>query len=214
MGPAEGQPLPDNHPRVYAVVVKWNRPSDTLACLRSLAALEGLTPRLVVVDNGSTDNSVAQIEGAFPTAELLRSEENIGYGPGANLGIQFALAEKADYIFLLNNDAVVDPQTLVHLLAEKRENIEILAPMIYYAAPSTRIWSIGGDTHSWTLEKSSPRRNTEDRGGWPETIQRDFFPGPLYSFPGTSLKRSDFLTNDFACITMMPTFVSGFAVPG
>ncbi len=184
MDQAGNPALPGDTSQVYAVVVNWNRPADTITCLESLASQQNVHLHVLVVDNGSTDGSAAQIQAAFPEVEMVRSPENLGYGPGANLGIRRALQAGAEYILLLNNDATIAQDALSQLLKYDQDGVGILAPLIYYAAPPDRIWSAGGDTHPLTLEKSSPYRNKTDPGGWPETIARDFIPGTAILVPG------------------------------
>ena len=105
-------------PAVTVVVVNWNGGDDTAACLRSLASLDPPRPRPVVVDNGSTDGSAERIAADFPDVDLVRSRRNLGFGGGANLGIRQALALGADFVWLLNNDAIPAAGTLGALLAE------------------------------------------------------------------------------------------------
>ena len=97
---------------VTVVVLNWQRPDDTIACLESLhaAALGGA--RVLVVDNGSRDDSVARIRGRFPDQAILALPENRGYAGGNNAGIAAALAGGARAVLLLNNDAVVAPDFL------------------------------------------------------------------------------------------------------
>jgi len=98
-------------PAFVAVVLNWNGGDDTL---EALASLEDVPT--VCVDNGSTDGSVARIEAAYPDVELLRTGANLGFAGGNNAGIRRALERGADWVLLLNNDAVAEPG-LVEALA-------------------------------------------------------------------------------------------------
>ncbi len=80
-------------PIVYAVTLNWNRPEDTIECLRSLAKQTYPNMRLIVVDNGSIDDSIALIRGACPDVQLITHGENSGFARGMNLGIREALAQ-------------------------------------------------------------------------------------------------------------------------
>lgn len=104
-------------PRIAVVMVNWNGWSDTIAAHRSL--LESLYAgwHLFVVDNASTDDSVARLSALGPGATLIRHDRNAGFAGGSNVGIRAALAWDADYVFLLNNDAVVEHDTLDVLIA-------------------------------------------------------------------------------------------------
>src|SRR3954454_10806732 len=90
--------------QLIAVVVNWNGGEDKLA---SLASLEGIPA--ICVDNGSTDGSDELVEARFPQVELLRTGANLGFAGGNNAGIRRALGRGADWVLLLNNDAVAEP---------------------------------------------------------------------------------------------------------
>jgi GT2 family glycosyltransferase len=81
-------------PSVAIIILNWNNPADNLARLRSVAALEYPAERLqvIVVDNGSTDDSVARIRAAYPDVTLIETGANLGYAGGNNVGIRYALA--------------------------------------------------------------------------------------------------------------------------
>ena len=88
---------------LVAVVLNWNGGDDTLA---ALASLKGVTT--ICVDNGSTDGSDLLVEQRFPNVELMRAGANLGFAGGNNTGIRRALALGADWVLLLNNDAVAE----------------------------------------------------------------------------------------------------------
>lgn len=134
-----------DEPRVGIIILNWNRPLDTIACLRSLAYITYSNYYIIVVDNGSTDGSPDQIRAVVPDVELLVNSQNLGFAAGANIGIGRALERGADYILLLNNDTVVAHQFLTPLVkaSEKDATIGISVPKIYYYYDPTRIWSAG-----------------------------------------------------------------------
>jgi GT2 family glycosyltransferase len=90
--------------RLVAVVLNWNGGDDTLAALASLEGIE-----TVCVDNDSTDGSDRRIAERFPHVELVRTGLNLGFAGGNNVGIRRALDRGADWVLLLNNDAVAEP---------------------------------------------------------------------------------------------------------
>ena len=90
--------------KLVAVVLNWNGGEDTP---RALASLEGI--ETICVDNGSTDGSDAAVERDFPGVELIRTGANLGFAGGNNVGIRRALERGADWVLLLNNDAVAVP---------------------------------------------------------------------------------------------------------
>jgi GT2 family glycosyltransferase/O-antigen ligase len=105
-------------PRVHAVVVSYNARDDTLASIRSLRTLEGLSG-IVVVDNASSDGTDVAVEKEFPGVELVRSPVNRGYGGGNNLGFARALALGAEYVLVVNSDVeITNPRFLKELVAK------------------------------------------------------------------------------------------------
>ncbi|MEK7326115.1 MAG: glycosyltransferase family 2 protein [Chloroflexota bacterium] len=133
-------------PRVAIIILNWNGLKDTLACLESLRRLDYPACEIVVVDNGSTDESVATIRAAYPVVTLIETGENLGYVGGNNAGLKYAQSTKADYALLLNNDTEVDPGFLKLLVdvAENDPKVGIVGPMIYYYTQPDVIWSAGG----------------------------------------------------------------------
>ena len=79
-------------PLVYAVTVNWKRPQDTLECLRSLQAQQGVSIRPVIVDNGSGDDSAAVFRRAAPEIHLIEAEKNLGFAGGFNTGMRYCLS--------------------------------------------------------------------------------------------------------------------------
>jgi GT2 family glycosyltransferase len=131
---------------VYIIVVNWNRPQLTLDCLRSLRTLDYRSYKTVVVDNGSSDDSVARIRSAFPETKVIATGKNLGFGGGNNRGIRFALENGANYVWLLNNDTIVQPNTLTKLLERACESPSIgaVGSVLCYSIDPERIQAWGG----------------------------------------------------------------------
>ncbi len=164
-------------PCIYAVVLNWNRADDTLNCLQSLVKQEDTKPRLLVVDNGSTDKSASRIGTVFPQAEILLNQSNLGFGRGINRGIQHAFEAGADYVFLANNDATLESRALARLLEHAEDDVGLLSPVIYYYTHPDIVWSSGGKTNPLNLEKTDEFQGKKDPDRWPEIIERDFITG-------------------------------------
>lgn len=130
---------------VAVVVLSWNRREDTLACLRSLAAVEEPALETILVDNDSSDGTVEAVRAAFPEVEVLVNEANLGFAEGNNVGIRRALELGAPWILLLNNDVEVDQGFLRPLLDEaaRRPGVGALGPLILFGPPSETIWFAG-----------------------------------------------------------------------
>src|SRR5206468_10583454 len=100
----------------------------------------------IVVDNGSTDGSAAAVAAEFPQVTLLALPENRRFAGGNNHGLRHALDRGADAIRLLTNDTRADPGLIEHLLMalEEEPGAAAAGPLIYFGAPSQRIWYAGG----------------------------------------------------------------------
>jgi len=135
-------------PSVYVLVVNWNGEKFLEECFNSLVESTYLNARFILIDNASTDGSVDLIINKFgddPRVEILRCKTNLGWSRGNNVGIRHAIKAKAKYIFMLNNDTVIEPDTIEILVGAAKHKGEIgaLAPkMLFYDNP-TLINSLG-----------------------------------------------------------------------
>lgn len=159
--------------RVDVVVLNWNGWQDTIACLASLQRQDYPHFNLLVVDNGSTDESVEQIKQAMPTLELWQTGANLGFGGGCNAGIRLALSRGADYVWLINSDATVDPGALSALVrvAEQNPTLGAVGSVLYEADQHDRVQLWGGGTVNLWLGRSQHRLS----------------PGPLDYISGASV---------------------------
>ncbi len=154
-------------PRVTCVLLNWNGWRDTLDCLAALS--ESSYPQLdvVVVDNGSTDESVARLRAAQPDLTLLETGANLGFAGGNNVGIRHALENGADYVWLLNNDTRPAPHALCALIDKALTDgrIGAVGSVCYYAdTPDiVQIWA-GGRVNLWI--GYSPSTDTPQEDSW------------------------------------------------
>jgi GT2 family glycosyltransferase len=114
---------------VYAVVVSYNGAPWLSKCLRSLSLSEHPV-RIIVVDNASQDDSVA-IARSFEGVEVIAHPRNAGFGKANNIGIGRALGRGAEFVFLLNQDAEVEPSTITELLRfmRNRKDAGVVSPV-------------------------------------------------------------------------------------
>jgi GT2 family glycosyltransferase len=97
---------------VYVIVLNYNGSDHLEYCLPSLLATEYPNYRVVLIDNGSTDDSVEYVRENFPQVIIIQNHRNLSYAGGNNVGIRYALDHGADCIVLQNNDTKVDPRWL------------------------------------------------------------------------------------------------------
>lgn len=131
-------------PKVFFIVLNYNGKDTIKACLDSVYKSDYPNFEVVVVDNASRDGSFELAKNYFSRAHFILNEKNTGFAAGNNIAIRFALEKFADYIFLLNNDATVEENTLLKLVAvaESDKKIGILSPVVY--RPDGEIWFSAG----------------------------------------------------------------------
>jgi GT2 family glycosyltransferase len=115
--------------KVFVIIVTYNGSKWIEKCINSL--LHSTYPiDIVVVDNCSADNSVELLK-QFPQIHLIQSKENLGFGKANNIGIDYALKNDADYVFLLNQDTWIFDDTILNLVAvaQKNPSFGIVSPM-------------------------------------------------------------------------------------
>jgi GT2 family glycosyltransferase len=165
---------------LYAVTVNWNLAPDTIRCVDSLVAAGAPPNHIIVVDNGSTDDSVQSIQAALgPELHILRSATNRGYAAGVNMGARQAFTLGADSVFLLNNDTQVAHTFLRDLerAAAGTQPGAILAPLIFYMDDRDRIWRCGDRLVRGTLFTRSLYHNQRLGPTLPTVVPVDFVTG-------------------------------------
>lgn len=131
---------------VAVVIVNWNNAGDSLDVFEQLDGVRGPKLEYVIVDNASTDDSVATIRAARPGIKLVESAENDGFAGGNVRGIREAVTNsKVRWILLINSDVNVDQDFLDPLIdACLDPDVGAVAPKIYYEEPKNKIWAAGG----------------------------------------------------------------------
>jgi len=164
---------------IWAVVVNWNGGDDNIECLDSLIA-DGLAEeRVVFVDNASTDGSADAVERRFPRVRSIRNERNEGYGHGTNRGVELALREGAELVFLVNNDVTIPRGTFAVLTAALRADpdVGIVGPRVVYRDEPARLWCAGG---RMTYRQNLSQLIGHDRADGPRWLRArdvDYVPG-------------------------------------
>lgn len=135
-------------PLLFVVVLNWNAFKDTDECLHSLKKVEYPNLQVVVVDNGSSDDSPEQIRNNHPDITLISCDVNRGIAAGYNHGIEFSLQAGAEYIVVMNNDLIFDPKFLSEMVTTMKRwpQSGVIMPKIYYYDEPEVIWSTGGRT--------------------------------------------------------------------
>jgi len=148
--------MPENilSSRVTTIILNWNGMKDTLECIESVRNLDYPDMRIIVVDNGSTDDSTTVIRQRYPSITLLESKRNLGFTGGNNLGIVKALEMGTDFVWLLNNDTVVDRDALRNMVQAigNSQDVGIASPVIYFQDPPGQV-QFCGSYIDWERER-------------------------------------------------------------
>jgi len=129
-------------PTVSLIVLNWNGQEYLEACMTSLLDLDYPDPEIVMVDNGSTDNSVSYVSDQFPSVRIIETGRNLGYAGGMNVGIS---RTNSDIVVLLNNDIIVEKDWLTELVRcmESDKRIGIAGCKVFFA-DNKRLQHAGG----------------------------------------------------------------------
>lgn len=138
-----------SYPKVGVILLNWNGGEFTIPCIESLNAGKIKPDQIVVVDNASSDGSPDRIAQMFPEGKLILNKINKGFTGANNQGIALLLKEKMDYIWVLNNDTLVDSNCLFYLLqaAVRCPECSCFTGKIFYDDPPDRLWYAGGYRH-------------------------------------------------------------------
>ncbi|MCL4417443.1 MAG: glycosyltransferase family 2 protein [Actinobacteria bacterium] len=200
---------------VFVSIINYNGKKDTLLCLKMLDELntEGFLLEVVVVDNASKEVFKANTKD-FKNFKLhlLRSEENLGFSGGQNLGIKYALNKKADYIVVLNNDVLIDKNLIVELLKtfKIKKDAGLVSPKIYFAkgheyhkdrykeSDLGKVFWYTGGIMDWKNVIASHRGVDEvDKRQYDELIKTDFVTVCCFMAKKEVFKNAGFFDDDY-----------------
>lgn len=193
---------------VAIVILNWNGWKDTVECLKSINDLNTKNYKLqiIVVDNGSTDESLKELSKIKnKNLEIIETGKNLGFAGGNNVGIKKALEDKYDYIMVLNNDTILEPNMLVNLVSKMEEHPEIGAssPKMYFAKGfefhkdkykaselGNVIWYAGGDIDWNNVYGSNHGVDEVDKGQFDNDQETTFASGACLFLKAESLKKA------------------------
>lgn len=188
-------------PSVWAVVLGYNHPEDTIECLASLEKAQKDLPSLKVlyVDNGSEPAACDEVIQQAPSCGVIRLEPNAGVAGGLNAGIRHALANGADYVIILNNDTTVNAAFARHLLnaAVAHPEAGMLVPKIYYYAHPDTVWSAGSLFRKFPPVVYMRKTRQPERGEYDEPCELDFATFCIIMFSRAMLEKAGLLDPDY-----------------
>jgi GT2 family glycosyltransferase len=140
--------------KVNIIILNWNGWADTINCLHSIQDTASIACfKIIIIDNGSTDDSITRIKEAYPDVELIQNDKNLGFGGGCNVGLLRSINDNVDFVWLLNNDTTVNSESLQELvnIADTDLQIGIVGSVIYCMenVKAIQTWG-GGYINFWT----------------------------------------------------------------
>ena len=162
--------------KVFVVILSWNSRDDLMDCLAHLKVTNYPNYVIVIVDNGSTDDSVAKVKEIYPDCIIIENAENVGFVGGCNIGMQYAMSNGADFVWLLNDDALVTAETLSKLVsfAESNPKVGMVSPVIFTHRESEKIQFCGAfvDFQSCCIVGTSDLKSIEQ---WQKDLKENLF---------------------------------------
>jgi len=186
-------------PLVVVVIANWNLRKDLLECLQSVYESDFLNLHVIVVDNNSTDDSVAFVERQYTQTQIIRRNENGGYAVALNEGIRAGSALGPSYFLVLNNDTLVPPDTIGKLVdvMQSDTQLAIAAPKIIYHDHPERIFSLGDRLYPWLPLPLRVGRKALDRPEFAKTMEFDYLFGCALLIRTQSLKEVGLFDTSF-----------------
>ena len=136
----------DKTPRVLVLILTFNGRHLLEESLPSYLANDYENFGVVVIDNGSRDDIQEWVQLSYPTVHVLRSDRNLGYSLGFNLGLDYAFnSQKADYAIVTNDDVRADPKVIAELVkvAESDSKIGFVTGKVYYYDDPNKLQTVG-----------------------------------------------------------------------
>jgi GT2 family glycosyltransferase len=133
-------------PLVISVVLNTNHREDTLQCLTSLNQNTYENHKIILLDNASVDGTVDAVRSLLPEVCIIELQRNLGYAGNNNIGIQAAMEQDAEWVFVLNEDTILSTDCISNLVSvgESNPKIGIVGPMVYHHNEPDIIQSAGG----------------------------------------------------------------------
>jgi GT2 family glycosyltransferase len=127
--------------RVIVLILSYNGKFLLEDCINSYVGNIYPNFEIAVIDNGSTDGTEDYVNSNFPGVKVLRSDNNLKYSGGFNLGLKYAFEEQnAKYVIITNNDVVADKNLISALVTTAEKNKEagfVIGKVFYYSQPDT-----------------------------------------------------------------------------
>lgn len=183
-----------NNPLVSIITINYNESSVTLDMLDSLRNLSYDNIEIIVVDNASPNDNPDIIKEQYPEVNLIKSEENLGFAGGNNLGV---IVAQGEYLLFINNDTIV-PENFIQPLVETLANdatIGMVSPKIkFHWDPSLIQYAGYTPMNHWTIRNNSIGYHQKDNGDYDEPTETESIHGAAMMVPRHVLEKVGMMT--------------------
>ncbi|MEM8508067.1 MAG: glycosyltransferase family 2 protein [Bacteroidota bacterium] len=181
-------------PLVSIITINYNESGVTLEMLASLQNLAYTNIEIIVVDNASPNDDPDSIKAKFPEVHLIKSDTNLGFAGGNNLGVREA---SGDYLFFINNDTIV-PKDCIGPLVETLENdpsLGMVSPKIKFHWDDSLIQYAGYTAmNHWTIRNSSIGYHQKDNGDYDQPTETASIHGAAMMVPRRVIDKVGLMT--------------------
>lgn len=183
-----------NFPKASVIVLAWNGADDLPPCLESVLSQDYPNFEVIVVDNGSQDDSVAVVRQEFPQVQVLENGRNLGFSGGNNVGLRAATGE---ILVLLNQDTVVHDGWLSALVVcLSQPGVGMAGCKIFY--PDGTLQHAGGFLDGPRGQTEHYGRHERDEGQWDAPQKVDFVTAAAVGITRSALAKVGFLDEGFS----------------
>ena len=187
----------NSFPLISIITVNYNQAKTTMEMIESLSNITYPNIEIIVVDNASTKEDPQIIKETYPRIILIESVLNYGFAGGNNLGIMRA---RGEYILLLNNDTIVDPNFLEPLVKKFQDNPKIgaISPKIrYFYKKDTFQYAGYTEINKWTIRNKTIGENEIDTGQYNEDRETAYTHGAAMMVPMEVIKKVGMMSYEF-----------------
>ncbi|MDI3318630.1 glycosyltransferase family 2 protein [Pinibacter soli] len=192
-----------SYPKILISILNWNNYVATVRCIRSI--IEDInypadSYKLVVVDNGSKNDSIDQIAYSFPGIEIISTADNLGFSEGHNKAVEKYIHDDFDLLWVLNNDLEITKATLSSLIAAYKEHGDAIYGSISVNANNEIEWGGSQEISDFAIPDRLDNywsKKCLDRLVQPSTYWVSTIYGHSMLIPMNIIKEVGFMDKDF-----------------
>ena len=164
---------------IKILILNWNGKHLLKPCLDSVTSIDYPNYSVMVIDNGSVDNSVKMVNKYFPEVDIIELKDNYGFAGGYNRCFTQLKDNNSEFVLLLNNDTEVDPNILSSFIwaKDKYGDNHLYGGKIFYKNNPEKIWYAGGNVNLKYLKISHRGIRQTDSVEYSKPMQTDYITG-------------------------------------